>query len=386
LRPSLIIVGVLLTGAAIAVKNGWQERFFAPTVHAVRAAGGHVQFEHKAPEWAQALFGPDCAAQMESVSLPGTALSDQELGRLLRRLPQISNLYLNNSRLADSGGASLASFTGLVTLSLAQTAITDATLQNLSGCAFLNYLDLAGTQVDGSGLPALAKLPNLQAILLSRCPVTDTALAELAAFPRLTNLYLSDCPEISDGVLAHLGQVRGLSILDLRKTRITGSGLKFLGRLAALNQLNLAGTPLEDDMLQGIASWSAARLNLNLSGSGITNRGLPHVQGIIGLVNLDLSGTAITDEAANVLAGMTGLQSLRLDDTAVTDRTLAALAKLPKLWSLSLRNTKITDDGMQLLVANPMLCGVNVLGTAVSRSFVAGLERSRPTLSIVTDR
>lgn len=67
------------------------------------------------------------------------------------------------------------------------------------------------------------------------------------------------------------------------------------------------------------------------------------------VIELDLSGTGITDASAKVLAGFTRLRTLRAAFTAIGDPTLAALVALPELEALTLTETRVTAAGVPAL-------------------------------------
>ena len=87
--------------AGLAVKYRWHERFFAPSVHAVCAAGGHVEVWHRGPDWVREFLGPDFLAEATSLSLNNPSLSDAEISRLVQRFPHLEDLDLSNTQFGD---------------------------------------------------------------------------------------------------------------------------------------------------------------------------------------------------------------------------------------------------------------------------------------------
>ncbi len=90
------------------------------------------------------------------LDLGRTALGDEALP-VIRDLPHLTRLYLN------------------------QTNVTSAGLSNLAGLEYLEYLNLFGTGVGDAGLEALAALPSLRSLYLWQTTVTDSAVAVLQA-------------------------------------------------------------------------------------------------------------------------------------------------------------------------------------------------------------
>jgi hypothetical protein len=106
--------------------------------------------------------------------------------------------------------------------------------------------------------------------------------------------------------------------------------------------------------------------------SSLTDAGLAHVAGLVGIQELDLYGTKITDAGLAHLAGMPRLETLKLRYTQITDAGLACLV-MAQLHALDLSNTNITDAGLTHLARMPQLRQLDLLGTRVTG---AGLIRA----------
>ncbi len=86
--------------------------------------------------------------------------------------------------------AHLSALTGLQTLNLDTTQITDAGLAYLSSLTGLQSLNLTGTQITDAGLARLSDLTGLQTLNLRFCrQITDAGLAHLSGCTKLKNLY-----------------------------------------------------------------------------------------------------------------------------------------------------------------------------------------------------
>ncbi len=72
-------------------------------------------------------------------------------------------------------------------------------------------------------------------------------------------------------------------------------------------------------------------IQVTLSGTKITDKGLEHLKGLTSLTFLHLRNTNVTDAGLEYLKGITSLISLNLPGTKITDAGLAELkAALPK--------------------------------------------------------
>ncbi len=107
--------------------------------------------------------------------------SDADVVLLAPLAPNIVWLRLSDTRLTDTGLASLAAFNNLTRL----------------------YLDHC--PIEGSGLTALAKMENLVLLSLSGTRVTAGALAQLPALPKLKRVFLYKTPVSGQPLAAKLG-------------------------------------------------------------------------------------------------------------------------------------------------------------------------------------
>ncbi len=100
------------------------------------------------------------------------------------------------------------------------------------------------------------------------------------------------------------------------------------------------------------------------------------------LVELDLSGTKITDAAAGSLKQLTNLDSLHLEKTEIGDTTVAALAGMQYLNYLNLHSTKVTDAALSSLTPLPSLEKLYLWQTAVSYDAAKALEKASPGIEV----
>jgi uncharacterized membrane protein len=99
----------------------------------------------------------------------------------------------------------------VVELSLARSAITDATLARLAAFPRLARLDLRATGVTTAGLAALAGHPALAELVLARTRLDDGAAVALAGLPRLARVVLWDAG-VGPDALAELRARPGLTV------------------------------------------------------------------------------------------------------------------------------------------------------------------------------
>ncbi|MCA9172907.1 MAG: leucine-rich repeat domain-containing protein [Planctomycetales bacterium] len=130
--------------------------------------------------WLRSLVGVDRVAEVSSVGLDGTHVSDVSP---LANLKSLESLFLNGTQVSDI--SALANLDSLKTLQLRDTQVSDLT--PLAKLKSLKRLTLSGTQV--SDVTPLAKLKSLEILVLVNTPVSD--LSPLANVKSLEVLALS---------------------------------------------------------------------------------------------------------------------------------------------------------------------------------------------------
>lgn len=146
----------------------------------------------------------------------------------------------------------------------------------------------------------------------------------------------------------------------------------------------IGGTVIQSEGRDVIRRWLGRILGheyaldaveLDLSGTRISDQGLAYLQDLEGLRSLSLYGTSVTDAGLVHLAPLTGLQKLWLDRTDITDAGLAHLAPLQALEELWLDRSKVSDAGIERLAKLSALEGLSLSGLKVSDAGLAHLER-----------
>lgn len=141
-----------------------------------------------------------------------------------------------------------------------------------------------------------------------------------------------------------------LQKIDLANCEIHGEGLKHVGSLTGLREVNLTLTPVADDALA-------------------------HLAGLTELRTLGLASTKCTGTGFEHLKGLTKLENVNLHFTPVNDAGLKAISQLPLTGRLWLGHTHFTDEGAKHLAALTKLkrCGLGSQEKASSGEAVAAL-------------
>jgi len=213
--------------------------------------------------------------------------------------------------------------------------------------------DLRGLQVQHTGhhpAPAdyapLARAVKLETLELSNeAGFDDAAMKHIAGLEKLRRLRLNS-GSLTDGGVRELGRLKQLEQLDLRFTKVTGASLDAL-----------AGAPLQVLNVERLGDAAAAHLRQfprlrELAGGSatLTGAGFAHLAGLRRLEILDLpNARQLTDDGFAPLARLASLRRLVATGTGLGDQGVRHLAGLNGLTELQLGSSALTDAGMRAL-------------------------------------
>jgi hypothetical protein len=169
-----IIVLVVAIGLQTAVPMYQQHA----AIRAIEKKGGSVDITVRGPEWLRRHIGTTWMCEVTGANLSGKNFRDGDLD-LIAKFSGLRSLALQRSQVTDCGLARLAHFSRLDMLFLGNTAITDDGLERLARLPNLKWLDLDGTGVTDQGLSRLARFERLQGVSLNFTNITENGTSEL---------------------------------------------------------------------------------------------------------------------------------------------------------------------------------------------------------------
>ncbi len=208
-------------------------------------------------------------SRIERLHLKSDMASDDAL-RGLRDWTHLRQLTLSDP-VSDTGLSHIAGLTALEKLNLDHTLITDEGMVHLAGLTRLKHLVPPRKGLSGTGFAQLHALTELREVVLGYTEVTDEGLAGLAKIPGILKLRLPS--QITDAGVKHLGSMTSLIELNLDRTGVTDAGVSHLVNPSRLESLGLNETRVTDAALKDLAACRSLRsLDLvKLLGSGVTD-------------------------------------------------------------------------------------------------------------------
>uniref|UniRef100_A0A1A8SI23 Uncharacterized protein n=1 Tax=Nothobranchius rachovii TaxID=451742 RepID=A0A1A8SI23_9TELE len=314
--------------------------------------------------------------KLQSLNLAACSKLTDSCLQFITGLKSLCFLSLDQTKVTDAGMLLyLQSAPSCLTqLSLNQTAVTEVTLAALSTCVpQLRLLSIKQTKV--KDVSALVEMSGLQTLSLDGTGVTEASLENLATHPALSSLSLGGIA-VKDGDHT-LEIISGLKLSHLTlpgRHTVTDSGLSFLSRLSLLSELDLTDyTQVTDQGVHQLSTMTRLK-KLSLSNTQVTDAGLSSLRGLQELQELCLDRTAVTSRGvAELITCLPHLQVLGLASTQVGDTVVRrGLIHCHQLVKINLSRTRITDHGLKHL-KGMRLSQVNLDSTGVSLMGVAGL-------------
>ncbi len=338
----------------------------------------------------------DDRGAVTAITIPdGSSITGDDIA-LFGRLGELQKLYVLNCRSLDDGMvASLAGLSGLRSLALTNTSMTDAAVETIvASFPRLVELDLSSnTGLTGAAMKSLSSLTDLERLDLVQTRFNDLHTRRLKKLEKLRVLDLRGNMEAGDMTLGVVGGMPAVETFKHRSTIVSDDGVENLSKSKTLRSLlaqdfaissasgrHLAAIPtlesLEVFRCQGFGSEGVLALAPLTKLERLTLRDLPEVDDAALAVLASLPNLkrlylhelpSVSDEGLKHLTAAKHLQVL--DIWAVprmTDAAVAAIASLPDLKELSIRETGVSEAGLEKIAAMPSLVSLTFKNGDVS--------------------
>jgi len=214
---------------------------------------------------------------------------------------------------------------------------------------------------DASGNPDYA-------IVLSGTQLNEQAVEVLK--PMKVGLVLMG-DRVSDATLEQIRTLQKLQGLALVDTGVTDRGMEHVEQSRQLHWLEFKGAAISDAGIAHIGTLTNL-ISLDLLAAKVTDTGLKNLEGLSKLQSLGLSDMQISDSGLPYLKPLVNLRQLNLSGTRVTDAGMQQLEGMVHLENLTMSRTKLTGVGFQYL---NKLDGLRILLLPDTNVTDAGLEK-----------
>ncbi len=165
--------------------------------------------------------------------------------------------------------------------------------------------------------------------------------------------------------------------VDMYGTLVTDADLELVGKLRGMKSLSLEGA---DGWSSKPSPHNPQQVGSQISGDGIRRLGIQRNMEIARLAQ-----TPIADEALETIASWSHLEILDIQRTKVTSRGVAQLGKLTRLSVLNLHQTKMDDEVVPTLCQMKSLRELGIVKTAISGEGLLRLREALPSCKIQGD-
>jgi Leucine Rich repeat len=337
--------------------------------------------------------------------LAHTAIDDHAVVSLVARYPALEALDVEDTAVGDAGARAIATLHALHAVNLAGTQLTDDGGAALAALAQLEIADLGTTKVGSKTIAALRTLPIHELFLdhtrvrgeiatlatlapgLVRFDVSGTAhhpsdaeLAWLAGAPNLIELGL-DGAKLHDPLALTLIKPASVREVRMADTEITLTTIRELAARVELEEVDLAGTPIDDASAAALLALPHMRI-VRFDSTAITDAATAVAPGPA-LVELYVSRTALDDRGFELLDHTPHLAALGAGHTKLGDATIDRIARLGELHTLVLSNTRAQPEALARLRALHALERLYLDQTTVNDAVLAALAPAAETLRVL---
>jgi Leucine-rich repeat (LRR) protein len=279
----------------------------------------------------------------------------------LAHLTGLKSLNISRTDITDNGMKYIANLKSLESLEM-PNRVTDRGMVyvgQLTSLRRLYFNDDGGSQVTNRGMRHLANLKNLEELALTGGRMGDAGLAYIKDLPKLYYLFIRG-RQFGDNGMIHVKEISSLRMLVFHEgiAHITDAGLVHISQMPHLETLCLHGMEGVSD--GGIAHLSKMPLlkRLNIDGSHITDKSMAYLEEVKSLEWLDLPqrDQRITDVGLACLGELSNLRKLHINKSSLvnheyyTDKGLETLVRCHKLEELNIGSIGITDAGIDHIV------------------------------------
>ncbi|MGL6227251.1 MAG: hypothetical protein ACRC10_11585 [Thermoguttaceae bacterium] len=290
---------------------------------------------------------------LEELALQDTPMLDEDLIRLIGRLPGLTRLRLRRLQdVSDIGFAELSKLQHLQVLALLESPqLSQAGLQAIARLPNLRSLDLRGcSALRAEDYAVLQNMPQLRELKIGSFSVDDAVLETVAQLPKLESLTIEDAKLSQEQLAAFLNRTEfQQQIKTLGFARMLGSvndkTLALLKESPQLKTLMLKQIPINGSFLQG---WNSPIETLTLDRAMLKPDSFDSIAQLKSLRRLDLSGVYLSSDSLARLAILPELESLNLSECLLQTDDLEPLETFLKLREVNLNGNPDLSEEVRL--------------------------------------
>lgn len=219
-----------------------------------------------------AQYGKEAPSKSEKEAVAALARLGVPLQRDTRGM--VRWIEAISGEMTEEAMSYLPALSGLEWLEIGGGNVTSTGIAHLKDCPALRRLYVHDVNLNGDSLQWLANLKNLEALSLQRTRVDGKILKNLKS-SGLVVLNLSG-NGIKDADMEEIAQLRGLEVLALADTQVSGEGIAKLEGMPRLNELNVMNCNINDGDLGHFLTTPNLRI-VYAAGCNVTPMGIQSI-------------------------------------------------------------------------------------------------------------
>jgi len=226
--------------------------------------------------------------------------------------------------------------------------VNDEALSAFDKCTITEDVDLSGTAINGEGLEHLIRLP-LRKLNLRASALTDVGLIKVGKMLALEDLNIRQTPIRHDANLEQLANLPHLRKLNVMTCKVGDMGMEAIGKIRSLQSLNIEDnsdiTTAGMDSIGKLPALTELEISHGQVESFLMDARLFGALQVLGVNNVDISHLG-----KNILSGLqiVPLRVLKLHKVKMSNAQFASLGKLRYLKTIQLITCPEISQAMQL--------------------------------------
>lgn len=292
---------------------------------------------------------------VDEITILGASASNSDL-KVLADASDVKTLTIQECKnISDAGMASATGLTGLTTLSIMHTPISDTAFDAFAGSANITELRIVNTKMTGSGLKNFSESP-VESLMLQGENFDADGLAALASLTSVKDLKLVG-PKLRLADAKGISEMKALESLNADQAAVGEGGINSLRGLANLKKLEVSSGDVDDASIEALNSLIALE-ELTLKNSSVTSSGIVKLA-LPALRSLNVLGSEAISDAGLDLKGLPALEELNLQGTGVS-KDLTALGTLKNLQAVYLSQESYEGGKEEVAALKAILPDVQV--------------------------
>ena len=302
----------------------------------------------------------------------------QTLWKALFSLPFLDSLDVSsNYHINRNGMSEIAKLTGLTDLNIFHNQVEDRSIEPLTNLKKLVSLDIGFNEISDTAIKTISLFSNLTYLSFGKNFITNVAVEDLVKLTKLNNLNIKGTHMGVEGIegLANFPNLTclALSLNCFFNNQFNNQKVKELSQYTKLLSLNISLGELGDEGIKeltpliNLTSLNAEAIRKNAN-TPLSIAGIREIAKFINLKNLNIANNRFGDVGAGPLTNLINLTDIKTGYNEMTDAGVIIFTHLTNLIYLNIEyNLSVSINGVTTLMTLPKLKSLNITATNIRK-------------------